>query len=82
MRTTAIAVRIARPFRSLRRALIDEFERRYLCEVFEQQAFDISRVMRTTGLSRRHLEMLIDKHRLDEDLALAQMRSRRDRPGE
>jgi DNA-binding NtrC family response regulator len=57
-----------RPFKDMRRALIDEFERRYLHELLEQHRFDLTAVVRSARLSRKHLCALIQKHGLDRPL--------------
>jgi hypothetical protein len=54
-----------RPFKTIRREVIDQFERRYLALVLERHDHDLSAVRRSSGLSKRHLRKLIRKHGLD-----------------
>lgn len=51
-----------RPFKDIKRELLDNFERRYLFYLLEQHGFDLAAVERSSGLSRRHLNALIHKH--------------------
>jgi len=54
-----------RPFKDIKRALVEDFERRYLHRLLEQHRFNLSAVERSSGLSRRQLCALIQKHGLD-----------------
>ena len=40
-----------RPFKDMRRQLIDEFERRYLYQLLQQHRFDLTEVVRSARLS-------------------------------
>ena len=51
-----------RPFKAVKRELLDEFERRYLVQLLEQHACDLSAVSRSSGWSRRQVFALIRKH--------------------
>ncbi len=57
-----------RPFKAIRRELIEEFERRYVYRLLEQHDFNVSAVARSSGLSRRHLYSLIRKHGFHEHI--------------
>ncbi len=57
-----------RSFKDIKRELLDNFERRYLFHLLEQHRFDLSAVERSSGLSRRHLYALINKHGFHEQL--------------
>jgi DNA-binding NtrC family response regulator len=53
-----------RPFKDIKREIIDDFERRYLYRLLEQHRFNLSAAGRTAGLSRKHICALIQKHGL------------------
>jgi DNA-binding NtrC family response regulator len=53
-----------RPFKDIKRSIIDDFERRYLYRLLEQHRFNLSAVGRSSGLSRKHICALIQKHGL------------------
>ena len=53
-----------RPFKAIKRELVDDFERRYLHQLLEKHRFNISAVERSSGLCRKHLSALIQKHGL------------------
>ena len=55
-----------RPFKDIKRELLDNFERRYLFHLLEQHRFDLSAVERSSGLSRRQLNALMHKHGFHE----------------
>jgi DNA-binding NtrC family response regulator len=55
-----------RPFKDIKRELVDEFERRYLCHLLERHRFDLSAVWRASGLTRKHICALIQKHALNK----------------
>lgn len=52
-------------FKDIRRELVEDFERRYLVELLERHNYQLSAVVRFSGLSRRHLCNLLRKHGLD-----------------
>jgi DNA-binding NtrC family response regulator len=64
-----------RPFKAIKRELVDDFERRYLYQLLEQHRFNLSAVERSSGLSRRHLCALIHKHGLYEHVVRARINS-------
>ncbi len=64
-----------RSFKTIKRELVGEFERQYLCQLLEQHRFNISAVERSSGLSRRHLRALIHKHGLHEHVVRARIDS-------
>ncbi len=51
----------SRPFKDLKRQLVDEFERTYLLHLLDEQN-NLTAAMRSSGLSRRHLRTLLRKH--------------------
>ena len=53
-----------RAFSEVKRALLDEFERRYLLHMLGRFAGDLTAVRLASGLSRRHLGVLVIKHGL------------------
>lgn len=64
-----------RPFKAIKRELVEEFERRYLDQLLEQHRFNLSAVERSSGLSRKHLTALIHKHGLYERVLQARIGS-------
>jgi DNA-binding NtrC family response regulator len=53
-----------RPFKNIKRELVDEFERRYLGHLLQRHRFNLAAVERSSGLSRKHIYALIQKHGL------------------
>lgn len=53
-----------RPFKDIKRELVDEFERRYLGHLLQRHGFNLAAVERSSGLSRKHICTLIQKHGL------------------
>lgn len=53
-----------RPFKDMKRALVEDFERRYVEHLLEQHRFNMAAVARAAGLSRKHMIALIHKHGL------------------
>lgn len=51
----------SRPFKDLKRQIVDEFERVYLLHLLDQRS-NLTAAMRSSGLSRRHLRTLLRKH--------------------
>ncbi len=64
-----------RPFKDIKRAVVADFERRYLRLLLEQHGFNQSAVERSSGLSRRHISALIHKHGLYEHVVRARIDS-------
>jgi DNA-binding NtrC family response regulator len=60
-----------RPFKNIKRELVDEFERRYLGHLLQRHRFDLAAVERSSGLSRKHICTLIQKHGLNKRVAPA-----------
>lgn len=52
-------------FKDFKRELVEDFERRYLVELLERHDYQLSDVLRFSGLSRRRLCNLLRKHGLD-----------------
>ncbi len=55
-----------RPFKDMKRELVESFERRYLDQLLERHRFNMAAVARSAGLSRKHMIALIHKHGLYE----------------
>lgn len=53
-----------RAFSAVKRELLDEFERRYLLHMLGRYGGDLAAVRHASGLSRRHLGVLVIKHGL------------------
>lgn len=51
----------SRPFKDLKRQIVDEFERVYLLHLLDKRS-NLTAAMRSSGLSRRHLRTLLRKH--------------------
>lgn len=64
-----------RPFKQVKRELLEDFEKRYLLQLLEQHRFNLSAVERSSGLSRRHMVALIHKYGLYEQVLRARINS-------
>ena len=51
-------VALGLPFAKARQALLDEFERRYLAKVLEENDGNVSRAARASGIARRHFQRI------------------------
>jgi DNA-binding NtrC family response regulator len=60
-----------RPFKDMKRAIIEDFERRYVESLLEQHHFNMTAVARAAGLSRKRMIALIHKHGLYERVMIA-----------
>jgi DNA-binding NtrC family response regulator len=64
--TTMMHALDRRPFKDKKRELVNDFERRYLHHLLERHRFNLSAVERSSGLSRKHICALIQKHGLQK----------------
>ena len=64
-----------RPFKDIKREIVDDFERKYLNHLLEQHRFNLSAVGRSSGLSRKHINALIQKHGLYSHVLRARIES-------
>jgi len=64
-----------RPFKDIKRRIVDDFERRYLNDLLDQHQDNLAEVERSSGLSRRHLWALIHKHGLHKRVLRARIDS-------
>jgi DNA-binding NtrC family response regulator len=55
-----------RPFKDVKREIVDAFERLYLIHLLDQHRCNLAAAERSSGLSRRHLRSLMRKHGLYE----------------
>lgn len=59
-----LSIRSDLPFSEAKRLIVDNFELRYLRDVFERCKGNISAVSRESGIERKHLRSLLQKHGL------------------
>lgn len=57
-----LAVRADLPFTEAKQLVVDEFERRYLADVYERCDGNISAAAREAGMDRKHLRTLLKRH--------------------
>ena len=58
----AFQISADRPFKDMKNALIEEFERKYLSDLLARNAQNISRSARSAGIERAYLQRLIRKY--------------------
>ena len=63
----ALVVRTDLPFAEAKQNIVDEFERRYLRDLYERCDGNISAAARIAGVDRKHLRTLLVRHRLLRD---------------
>jgi DNA-binding NtrC family response regulator len=61
----SVRVDVARPFRELKQATIDAFERSYLTELLRVHRGNLAQAARAAGMDRKNLWALVERHGLD-----------------
>jgi DNA-binding NtrC family response regulator len=56
---------VARPFRELKQAMIDTFERSYLTELMRKHEGNLAQAARAAGMDRKNLWALVERHGVD-----------------
>lgn len=59
------------PFKLAKRQMLDRFEYGYVLDLLIRTLWNISAASRQSGISRKHLRTLIEKHRLTPELSLS-----------
>ena len=60
--SSAFQISADRPFKDMKNALIEEFERKYLSDLLARNAQNISQSARSAGIERAYLQRLIRKY--------------------
>jgi DNA-binding NtrC family response regulator len=60
-----VRIDVERPFRELKQAAIDSFERQYLTELLRVHHGNLARAARAAGMDRKNLWALVERHGLD-----------------
>jgi DNA-binding NtrC family response regulator len=56
-----------RPFRELKQAAVDAFEKQYLTELLRAHEGNLARAARAAGMDRKNLWALVERHKLDRE---------------
>jgi DNA-binding NtrC family response regulator len=56
---------VSRPFRELKQAVIDDFEKDYLTELLRVHRGNLAQAARAAGMDRKNLWALVERHGLD-----------------
>ena len=63
-RDSPLSVRADLPFKEAKQKLVDEFEKRYLLDLYERCDGNISETARTADLNRKYLRKLLKRHNI------------------